>query len=1190
MNSLLVAAGIYLSAKIISFIAGELTAAELEKQKAIDDRMEQMRIYYVNTASSVTHEEIMHNPEIAEKRKSFCDFLNAEALSRDSYFEDLYNEIRESKRNAIAALKKKDIVQTPLRKNSLELLVRQLSEAQEKCFGYRQYLAIYIDELKKSSDTELPSALVMQLPKAYPYVGKIIWLTADQLSEKWITYEIPDVYSVKVNVVDKDVVEEYENDILPIMITGARKKLFYGSIVKGAFKAYELVNTHLGFSATVKELQKNHIVLTYRDKLDLYLSKDNLIKPNRFPPVRSTLTVYPIRWEYDLSSFVSGSGKKGYPVTVSERKEDASSSLSFRTFPICFTQDDLSVFMDFYNKNNLQDYDEEFLIGPVNPEDVLLHKGSLLKLQFGDIPLFYIEVDEHFDRSDILRYYFRFHHLCEPGEKTFSADDIFVPFDVSFSPYFAGTSVEMIQQYMDIDDLDDVAALIWDVFEEFRIQDQIRKDREGMGYFFKWENITSQLISVLEQGDSLLLHVRWIDTQKRNLILAEVTEPNKLTSFISKFARKTDAELKREWKPQFFIKDDQENRFDTTVIDAGRGLRIIGRNVSQIFLGASEWIELFASNRPYAEYQQKTALRQFRIGQVINPMIQAACLNGSNLVSTFISDAEIKPFRNKLLYNNPSQKTSVELAFREKNLFFIQGPPGTGKTTVIRELVDQVLESDKESRVLIVSQANVAVDTALKGLIEKYSNEIVRCGNGNKIQHEFQNLRLQKRCQEYLEQLEQRKNSFENSFYSEWEDTLLNESNEYSPVLCELVIRSHRLIGATCVGLAKRNIGLERTEFDLVIIDEAGKALPAELLIPLIRAKKAVIIGDQKQLPPVINPILYDNERIDLEERAVSENDLFTHSFFERIYDRAPDTSKVMLDTQFRMPTIIGTAISHLFYEDKLKNGVGTENRQPILFDSNLTFINYDGNLSYRETKDEHHQISNEIEAHAVVPLVMSIREANSKCKIAIITPYKGQKRLIGDLLLAAGIRYQLENIYVDTIDAFQGSEAEVVIFCTTRAIVPTLFFKDSRRINVALSRAIQELIIIGRMGYFYKFNRNESCLPELADYIKANGKVIPAKQCQVIQRKVEYHTEDVILLPLAEISLPNCFYTKELDDARIQRIIDEYYSNGDFLKPMEIKRTPTGYQLTSNFEQYRAAMELDLSECLFKVINNANL
>ena len=82
----------------------------------------------------------------------------------------------------------------------------------------------------------------------------------------------------------------------------------------------------------------------------------------------------------------------------------------------------------------------------------------------------------------------------------------------------------------------------------------------------------------------------------------------------------------------------------------------------------------------------------------------------------------------------------------------------------------------------------------------------------------------------------------------------------------------------------------------------------------------------------------------------------------------------------------------------------------------------------------------------------------------------------------------------------------------------------------------------------------------------------------------MEYHSEDVILLPLAEISLPNSFYTKELDEARIQRIIDEYYSNGDFLNPMEIKRTPSGYQLTSNFEQFRAALELGVSECLFRV------
>ena len=62
------------------------------------------------------------------------------------------------------------------------------------------------------------------------------------------------------------------------------------------------------------------------------------------------------------------------------------------------------------------------------------------------------------------------------------------------------------------------------------------------------------------------------------------------------------------------------------------------------------------------------------------------------------------------------------------------------------------------------------------------------------------------------------------------------------------------------------------------------------------------------------------------------------------------------------------------------------------------------------------------------------------------------------------------------------------------------------------------------------------------------------------------------------------------LESARIQSIIDEYYSNGDFLKPMEIKRTPTGYQLSGDFEQFRAAMELELSECFFRLSNSSNL
>ena len=1189
MNPVFIAAGIYLSASIISFIAGELTESERKKQKEINDEIEQIIARYKETAPSGTADEaIQRSSQVMTKKEELRNYLIARAIDREAENDSLYEEIRESKRKVRSALRSKDVIHTPLRRSSLELLFRQLSEIQEKCYSYRHYLRFYRDEIDHILAGGESVEFNMQLPSNYPYVGKVLWIRAEQLSGHCVKYEVSNSITLSVRITDIDSYEINENEIVPIMVTDVRRKECSASLEKGAFKVYELSNTHLGLTATVKEIQRLYIILTYQNQLELYLPRNNLINPNRFPPIRSSLTVYPVEWAYNLEYSSTEDGKTIYPVTVSERKENAGSSLAFKSFPISFTEEDLASFRDYYEKNNLQDYDEEFLIGPVTPGDVKLKKGSLLKLQFGDIPLFYIEVDEYDDRSDILRFYFRFHGLCGSGEKTFSADDIFLPFDVGFAPYYAGTSIEMIQHYMDIDNTDDISSLIWDMFEEFRIQDQIRRDREGMGYFFKWESVTNQLISALEQGDSIQVSVKWEDALNRNKIFADILDPEALEVFIQQFAKKSDSILMHEWRPQFFIKDDNDNRYVASVIDAGHRLIIVGKNASKVFINSRNSIELYASNRPYAEYQQKSALRQFRIGQVVNPFIQSACLNSASIVSNYDNGRELVPFHNEVLEENQSQKTAVELAFKEKNIFFIQGPPGTGKTTVIRELVEQVFDADNDARVLIVSQANVAVDNALSGLIEKYGNQIVRCGNGNKITEDFQKLRLQKRCQEYLDDLIKRRDDFDDKFFDDWKETITtSESYDYSPVLCELIIRNHRLIGATCVGLARRNIGLERTEFDLVIIDEAGKALPAEMLIPLVRAKKAVIIGDQKQLPPVINPILYDEEKIDLEERAISENDLFCHSFFERLYDNAPDSCKVMLDTQYRMPDVIGTAISNLFYGGKLKNGAGTEDKKPVLFEKNFAFINFDGDENYHEDKDRYNkQITNIVEANAAVSLVMSVRAKDPSCKIAVITPYKGQKRLISNTLVNSGIHFHIKNIFVDTIDSFQGSEADVVVFCTTRAIHPTLFFKDTKRLNVALSRAKRELIILGRMKYFYKFQKNESCLPALADYIKANGVVVDSVQCTAVHETLRSTKAKEILLSLDDLSLPTKYYMEEQNRDAVQKYIEEYYKNGDFIRPLTVKKTSKGYILKGNFEQFRAAQELDITECLCCVIS----
>ena len=224
-------------------------------------------------------------------------------------------------------------------------------------------------------------------------------------------------------------------------------------------------------------------------------------------------------------------------------------------------------------------------------------------------------------------------------------------------------------------------------------------------------------------------------------------------------------------------------------------------------------------------------------------------------------------------------------------------------------------------------------------------------------------------------------------------------------------------------------------------------------------------------------------------------------------------------------------------------------------------------------------------EAKAVVSLVTKVREVDKDCKIAVITPYRGQKRLISNTFIRAGIHYQLDNIYVDTVDSFQGSEADVVLFCTTRAVTPTLFFKDTRRLNVALSRARRELIVIGRLGYFYKYKRNESCLPGLADYIKKNGKVVPASNCAFLGEIKTKTKSKELLLAIEDISIPSTYYLKEIDDSEIQSKIDEYYNYGDYLQPILVEKTSSGYLLKECFTQFKAAQELNLSECLCRMI-----
>ena len=288
-------------------------------------------------------------------------------------------------------------------------------------------------------------------------------------------------------------------------------------------------------------------------------------------------------------------------------------------------------------------------------------------------------------------------------------------------------------------------------------------------------------------------------------------------------------------------------------------------------------------------------------------------------------------------------------------------------------------------------------------------------------------------------------------------------------------------------------------KFDLVIVDEAGKALPGEVLIPVLRAKKLVLIGDHKQLPPVIDPALFDPDKIELENRQLLKRELFDVSFFQRLYERTPETNRAMLETQYRMPAVIGTLVSKLFYDGKLKNGAGTETRPALFGTGNLVMYDCSSDKKYHEEKDERGGsigIVNKREIELVTEILQQISRNLSGHQVAVITPYRRQNQLLHDAWERHKNEWSTLDLAINTIDAFQGDEAEIVIYCSTRSRRPTLYFSDYRRINVALSRAKNKLILIGDLKYFKEYSKvkgalRKSPLPDIADYITEHGRIV---------------------------------------------------------------------------------------------------
>ncbi|TMN36543.1 hypothetical protein CWB89_05235 [Pseudoalteromonas piscicida] len=445
-----------------------------------------------------------------------------------------------------------------------------------------------------------------------------------------------------------------------------------------------------------------------------------------------------------------------------------------------------------------------------------------------------------------------------------------------------------------------------------------------------------------------------------------------------------------------------------------------------------------------------------------------------------------------------SQKHAVKVALAAKHIAMIQGPPGTGKTTTIVEMLFQLLQKNPNQKILVVSQQNTAVDNAITKFKKAFSElvstkvSILRVGNPDKIDDGlteehfdviFQNF-IDKclsdtttRCSQYnVNQTNQNQTLGNNvaklNAMHEWRALLMQikdstKDNKISDEFFTTMLANKNLIGATCVGLAARYSGIDHVTFDVAIVDEAGRATVPELLIPLLRSRKVILIGDHHQLPPSVAPVLREDSAKD--EMQFLEDTFLEKSFFETLFEQLPDKCTASLAEQFRMSKPIGDLVAELFYT---KNGVRK------LYNGNKDILNTKGFVSknclvwvdvWGKQFKQHGTTSleNKLEAEAICSYLCKLSKSITReIDVAVITPYGAQKRLIRKLLYSSGGAQQIKlgslRIKVDTVDSFQGSEAELVCYSTVRTHGSLQFLLDKKRLNVACSRAKENLMFFG--------------------------------------------------------------------------------------------------------------------------------
>jgi len=591
--------------------------------------------------------------------------------------------------------------------------------------------------------------------------------------------------------------------------------------------------------------------------------------------------------------------------------------------------------------------------------------------------------------------------------------------------------------------------------------------------------------------------------------------------------------------------------------------------------------------------------------------------------------------RHELLILNNSQRRAILSALHTTDLALLQGPPGTGKTTVIAEMIWQMVRTNQEQKVLLTSETNLAVDNALEKLLNKDHTLVkpIRFGRASKFEEEGKKYAFE-RITKWIDDTATVDDIYENETVAEdesdeeiiyedynnnavqlWMRRIADNSQQSNPKYakvmkdwafemaqprkemkelfrdkyfkyCNVVGSTSSSAGSPRFGadyqrifnngyegdisqdykyLKKKlkninNFGNTRTgkrlleniksiEFDTVITDEASKATPPELLLPMCFGKKNVIIGDHRQLPPMLHDKSFKEVLETLETKEALElsseidKEFVETSQFERLISH-PDVSSTIKSTfneQYRMHPKINNVIEQFYLDEGglepgkpiLENADDTDLNNPFSRHHGLIlkdFINPDIHTIWVNV-DDPEELSgtsriNPTEVEAVGMVLKLLKQSNGfseymnhwdnlkdenkrkeEKEIGLISFYGHQVGKLKEIVKYSRAKLDIP-IRLNTVDKFQGMERNIIIVSTVRSdkkiengITKSNrdigFAKSPQRLNVALSRAKRLLIVVGNKNFFsqYKNKDGDRIYQNVIDIIQKEGLVIDFKE-----------------------------------------------------------------------------------------------